>query len=172
MYNQDDVPICIVNRVLCERDVSVYCALFARAVCARLARVGEGVFETIPIEADYTVGDMKLWLKYHKNKDEGEYDLVGPKGKWKMGAGSEVRAPTHACNDEESVRNRTALHAAGSHCCALRFCVCVPFTPSCHRRASSKSVLAVESQSDGLDAASCNQSRLGARNRLGAQERI
>jgi len=51
---------------------------------------GEGVFETIPIEADYTVGDMKLWLKYHKGKDDSEYDLVGPKGKWKMGAGSEV----------------------------------------------------------------------------------
>jgi hypothetical protein len=27
---------------------------------------GEGVFETIPIEADYTVGDMKLWLNFHK----------------------------------------------------------------------------------------------------------
>ena len=51
---------------------------------------GEGVFDTIPIEADYTVGDMKLWIKYHKNKDPSEYDLVGPKGKWKMGAGSEV----------------------------------------------------------------------------------
>ena len=51
---------------------------------------GEGVFDTIPIEADYTVGDMKLWLKTHKNKDPNEYDLVGPKGVWKMGAGSEV----------------------------------------------------------------------------------
>lgn len=51
---------------------------------------GEGVFDTIPIEADYTVGDMKLWLKTHKNKDPAEYDLVGPKGVWKMGAGSEV----------------------------------------------------------------------------------
>ena len=51
---------------------------------------GEGVFDTIPIEADYTVGDMKLWLKTHKNKDANEYDLVGPKGKWKMGGGSEV----------------------------------------------------------------------------------
>ena len=51
---------------------------------------GEGVFDTIPIEADYTVGDMKLWLKTHKNKDPAEYDLVGPKGIWKMGAGSEV----------------------------------------------------------------------------------
>ena len=56
-----------------------------------LCRVaGEGVFDTIPIEADYTVGDMKLWLKIHKNKDPNEYDLVGPKGVWKMGAGSEV----------------------------------------------------------------------------------
>ena len=51
---------------------------------------GEGVFDTIPIEADYTVGDMKLWLKTHKNKGPAEYDLVGPKGIWKMGAGSEV----------------------------------------------------------------------------------
>jgi len=51
---------------------------------------GEGVFDTIPIEADYTVGDMKMWIKTHKNKDPNEYDLVGPKGKWKMGAGSEV----------------------------------------------------------------------------------
>ena len=51
---------------------------------------GEGVFDTIPIEADYTVGDMKLWLKTWKNKDPNEYDLVGPKGIWKMGAGSEV----------------------------------------------------------------------------------
>ena len=38
---------------------------------------GEGVFDTIPIEADYTVGDMKLWLKTHKDKDPNEYDLVG-----------------------------------------------------------------------------------------------
>ena len=53
-------------------------------------RAGEGVFDTIPIEADYTVGDMKLWLKTHKDKDPNEYDLVGPKGVWKMGAGSEV----------------------------------------------------------------------------------
>ena len=51
---------------------------------------GEGVFDTIPIEADYTIGDMKLWIQMHKNKDPSEYDLVGPKGKWKMGAGSEV----------------------------------------------------------------------------------
>jgi len=51
---------------------------------------GEGVFDTIPIEADYTVGDMKLWLKVHKDKDPAEYDIVGPKGRWKMGAGSEV----------------------------------------------------------------------------------
>jgi len=50
---------------------------------------GEGVFDTIPIEADYTVGDMKLWIKYHKNIEPEGYDLVGPKGKWKMGAGSE-----------------------------------------------------------------------------------
>ena len=49
---------------------------------------GEGVFDTIPIEADYTVGDMKLWIKHHKSKDPSEYDLVGPKGVWKMGAGS------------------------------------------------------------------------------------
>ena len=47
--------------------------------CARLLRTGEGVFDTIPIEADYTVGDMKLWLKTHKQKDPAEYDLVGPK---------------------------------------------------------------------------------------------
>lgn len=47
---------------------------------------GEGVFDTIPIEADYTVGDMKLWIKYHKNIEPSTYDLVGPKGKWKMGA--------------------------------------------------------------------------------------
>ena len=46
---------------------------------ARLLRTGEGVFDTIPIEADYTVGDMKLWLKTHKQKDPNEYDLVGPK---------------------------------------------------------------------------------------------
>ena len=82
---------------------------------------GEGVFDTIPIEArlhtvlvhprrslapprptakrlrlcvpsqaDYTVGDMKLWLKVHKDKDPAEYDIVGPKGRWKMGSGSEV----------------------------------------------------------------------------------
>merc|ERR1711957_596997 len=51
---------------------------------------GEGVFDTIPIEADYTVGDMKLWLKAHKDKDPAEYDIVGPKGRWKMGSGSEV----------------------------------------------------------------------------------
>ena len=44
------------------------------------------MFDTIPIEADYTVGDMKLWIKYHKNIDPSTYDLVGPKGKWKMGA--------------------------------------------------------------------------------------
>ena len=30
------------------------------------SRAGEGVFDTIPIEEDYTVGDMKLWLKHHK----------------------------------------------------------------------------------------------------------
>ena len=47
------------------------------------------MFDTIPIEADYTVGDMKLWIKYHKNIEPETYDLVGPKGKWKMGAGSE-----------------------------------------------------------------------------------
>jgi len=57
---------------------------------AYLMLYGEGVFDTIPIEADYTVGDMKMWLKYHKSKDPSEYDLVGPKGVWKMGAGSEV----------------------------------------------------------------------------------
>tara|TARA_B110001452_G_scaffold51428_1_gene39282 strand:- start:1339 stop:1932 length:594 start_codon:yes stop_codon:yes gene_type:complete len=51
---------------------------------------GEGVFETIPIEADYTVGDMKLWLKVNKSMNAAEYDLVGPKDRWKMGAGSEV----------------------------------------------------------------------------------
>ena len=62
----------------------------SRGVCHALVRAGEGVFDTIPIEADYTVGDMKLWLKTHKNKDPNEYDLVGPKGVWKMGAGSEV----------------------------------------------------------------------------------
>ena len=62
----------------------------SRGVCHALVRAGEGVFDTIPIEADYTVGDMKLWLKTHKNKDANEYDLVGPKGVWKMGAGSEV----------------------------------------------------------------------------------
>ena len=44
-----------------------------------MLRTGEGVFDTIPIEADYTVGDMKLWLKTHKQKDPNEYDLVGPK---------------------------------------------------------------------------------------------
>lgn len=57
---------------------------------AYLMLYGEGVFETIPIEADYTVGDMKLWLNFHKGKDPSEYDLVGPKGCWKMGGGSEV----------------------------------------------------------------------------------
>jgi hypothetical protein len=51
---------------------------------------GEGVFDTIPIEADYTVGDMRLWIKTHKGKADSEYDMVGPKGVWKMGAGSEV----------------------------------------------------------------------------------
>ena len=51
---------------------------------------GEGVFDTIPIEADYTVGDMKLWLKVNKSMNAAEYDLVGPKDRWKMGAGSEV----------------------------------------------------------------------------------
>ena len=45
---------------------------------------------TAPSQADYTVGDMKLWLKVHKGKDPAEYDIVGPKGRWKMGAGSEV----------------------------------------------------------------------------------
>jgi hypothetical protein len=35
---------------------------------------------------------MKMWLKFHKGKDANEYDLVGPKGVWKMGAGSEVAA--------------------------------------------------------------------------------
>jgi len=35
-----------------------------RDLCVCVA--GEGVFETIPIEADYTVGDMKLWLNFHK----------------------------------------------------------------------------------------------------------
>ena len=44
----------------------------------------------MPSQADYTVGDMKLWLKVHKGKDPAEYDIVGPKGRWKMGAGSEV----------------------------------------------------------------------------------
>ena len=44
----------------------------------------------VPSQADYTVGDMKLWLKVHKDKDPAEYDIVGPKGRWKMGAGSEV----------------------------------------------------------------------------------
>ena len=28
--------------------------------------------------------------QFHKGKDPSEYDLVGPKGVWKMGAGSEV----------------------------------------------------------------------------------
>ena len=51
---------------------------------------GEGVFDTIPIEADYTVGDMKLWLKVKKSMNAAEYDLVGPKDRWKMGSGSEV----------------------------------------------------------------------------------
>lgn len=51
---------------------------------------GEGVFDTIPIEADYTVGDVKLWIKHHKGKDPHEYDIVGPKGVWKVGAGAEV----------------------------------------------------------------------------------
>ena len=51
---------------------------------------GVEIFDTIPIEADYTVGDMKLWLKVHHNLKDTEYDLVGPKGRWKMGAGSEV----------------------------------------------------------------------------------
>ena len=51
---------------------------------------GEGVFETIPIEADYTVGDVKLWIGHHKGKAPHEYDLVGPKGVWQMGAGSHV----------------------------------------------------------------------------------
>ena len=41
-------------------------------------------------EADYTVGDMKLWLKVNKSMKDSDYDLVGPKGVWKMGAGSEV----------------------------------------------------------------------------------
>ena len=57
---------------------------------AYLMLYGEAVFETIPIEADYTVADVKLWLNFHKGKDPAEYDLVGPKGAWKMGAGSEV----------------------------------------------------------------------------------
>merc|ERR1719331_1596790 len=33
---------------------------------------------------------MKLWIKHHKNIDASTYDLVGPKGVWKMGAGSKV----------------------------------------------------------------------------------
>eukprot|EP00308_Calcidiscus_leptoporus_P023851 CAMPEP_0119398044 /NCGR_PEP_ID=MMETSP1334-20130426/140643_1 /TAXON_ID=127549 /ORGANISM="Calcidiscus leptoporus, Strain RCC1130" /LENGTH=153 /DNA_ID=CAMNT_0007421895 /DNA_START=48 /DNA_END=509 /DNA_ORIENTATION=+ len=60
---------------------------------------GEGVFDTIPIEADYTVGDMKLWIKCHHKKDDSEYDLVGPKGKWKMGAGSEVLQDEQVISD-------------------------------------------------------------------------
>jgi len=66
---------------------------------AYLMLYGEGVFDTIPIEADYTVGDMKLWLKYHKSKDDSEYDLVGPKGVWKMGAGSEVLLDDQVISD-------------------------------------------------------------------------
>jgi hypothetical protein len=57
---------------------------------AYLMLYGEGVFDTIPIEADYTVGDMKLWIKHHKGLTDETYDLVGPKGVWKMGAGSQV----------------------------------------------------------------------------------
>ena len=61
------------ERAGCERGARLH--LFY----ARFLRTGEGVFDTIPIEADYTVGDMKLWLKTHKQKDPAEYDLVGPK---------------------------------------------------------------------------------------------
>ena len=50
-------------------------------------------------QADYTVGDMKLWLKVHKNKNPAEYDLVGPKGRWKMGAGSEVLQDDQVISD-------------------------------------------------------------------------
>ena len=35
-------------------------------------------------------GGSKHRGKTHKDKGPEEYDLVGPKGKWKMGAGSEV----------------------------------------------------------------------------------
>ena len=48
------------------------------------------LYAAVPSQADYTVGDMKLWLKVHKSKDPAEYDIVGPKGRWKMGSGSEV----------------------------------------------------------------------------------
>ena len=67
----------------------------------------------VPSQADYTVGDMKLWLKVHKDKDPAEYDIVGPKGRWKMGAGSEVLQDDHVCcveptQCEEAARAATA----------------------------------------------------------------
>ena len=82
---------------------------------AYLMLYGEGVFDTIPIEADYTVGDMKLWLKVHKNKDPAEYDLVGPKGRWKMGAGSEVL-------QDDQARTPPQPSPVAARCPVLRTC--------------------------------------------------
>ena len=105
--------------------------LAIRTSSKQLGIAGEGVFETIPIEEDYTVGDMKLWLKFHKGKDPVEYDLVGPKGKWKMGAGSEVLFDEQVISDfmGERFENKWLMqlslcasaiseHTRASHCLA------------------------------------------------------
>ena len=65
----------------------------------------------VPSQADYTVGDMKLWLKVHKDKDPAEYDIVGPKGRWKMGAGSEVLQDDQARRFRVRVRVRVRVVA-------------------------------------------------------------
>ena len=57
---------------------------------AYLMLYGEGLFDTIPIEQDYTVADIKLWIKHHKELAADKYDLVGPWPRWKMGHGSKI----------------------------------------------------------------------------------
>ena len=51
---------------------------------AYLMLYGEGLFDTIPIEQDYTVADIKLWIKHHKELAADKYDLVGPWPRWKI----------------------------------------------------------------------------------------
>ena len=53
----------------------------------------------VAVEVFFGARGTYLRLKYHKGKDDSEYDLVGPKGKWKMGAGSEVLADDQVIAD-------------------------------------------------------------------------